>query len=142
MSDCIFCDIIAGNAPASFVYRDDRVCAFMDLRPVNPGHVLVIPNAHAAYLVELDPEDGAQMFRVGQQLAAAVRNAGVRCDGVNLVLADGAPAGQEIFHVHLHVIPRWHGDGSGFRFGTRTENLPLREELELLANRINKCLDA
>jgi diadenosine tetraphosphate (Ap4A) HIT family hydrolase len=138
MSDCIFCDIIAGKAPASFVYRDDRVSAFMDIRPVNPGHVLVIPNTHAAYLAELDPEDGAQMFRVGQQLAAAARTAGVRCEGVNLLLADGAPAGQEIFHVHLHVIPRWRGDGSGFRFGTRTENFPSREELDALAKTIKE----
>ncbi len=136
MSDCIFCDILAGKAPASFVYRDDRVSAFMDIRPVNPGHVLVIPNAHAGYLEELDPEDGAEIFKVGQRMAAAVRTAGVRCDGVNLLLADGAAAGQEIFHVHLHVIPRWQGDGSGFRFGGRIGGLPPREELDELAGKI------
>ena len=133
MSDCIFCDILAGKAPASFVYRDERVSAFMDIRPVNPGHILVIPNAHAAYLEELDPEDGAEIFKVGQQLAVKVREIGVKCDGVNLLLADGAAAGQEIFHVHLHVIPRWRGDGSGFRFGGRIGYLPTREDLDELA---------
>ena len=138
MSDCIFCDILAGKAPASFVYRDDRISAFLDIRPVNPGHVLVIHNVHAAYLEELDPEDGAEIFKVGQQMAAVVREIGVKCDGVNLLLADGAAAGQEIFHVHLHVIPRWRGDGSGFRFGGRYHEQQSREELDELAGKIQK----
>jgi histidine triad (HIT) family protein len=140
MNGCVFCDILAGKAPASFVYRDDRISAFMDIRPVNQGHVLVIPNQHAAYLEELDPEDGAQMFRVGQRIAGALRKSGVRCEGVNFVLADGAAAGQEVFHVHLHVIPRWRGDGSGFRFGARMENMPSRGELDEVAGKIKERL--
>ena len=88
----------------------------MDIFPVNPGHVLVIPTSHSAFLAELDPEAGAELFRVAQRVAAALRRSDPRCEGVNLFLADGEAAGQEIFHVHLHVIPRQRGDGSGFRF--------------------------
>jgi histidine triad (HIT) family protein len=72
MPDCIFCQILAGEAPASMVYRDQRVAAFMDIMPVNPGHLLVVPIRHATYLADLDPEDGAQLFRVGQQLTDAL----------------------------------------------------------------------
>lgn len=98
---CIFCRIIAGQAPASLVYRDDVVAAFMDIRPVNPGHLLVVPSAHATMLADLPKRDGQQMFAVAQQLAAAVRRSGVRCEGVNLFLADGEVAGQEVFHAHF-----------------------------------------
>lgn len=88
----------------------------MDIQPVVPGHMLVVPRAHAPYLADLDPEDGAHLFRTGQRAAAALRNSGLRCEGINFFLADGAAAGQEIFHVHLHVIPRFNGDGFGLRF--------------------------
>jgi diadenosine tetraphosphate (Ap4A) HIT family hydrolase len=89
----------------------------MDIHPVNPGHVLVIPTSHAAFLADLDADSGGELFRVGQQVAAAMRRSDLPCEGVNLLLADGAAAGQEIFHVHLHVIPRHRRDGAGFRFG-------------------------
>ena len=89
----------------------------MDIRPVNPGHLLVIPLVHAAGLTTLESDTGAQMFRVGQRLAEAIRRSGVRCEGINFLLADGEAAGQEVFHVHLHVIPRYAGDGFGFRYG-------------------------
>jgi histidine triad (HIT) family protein len=115
-AECIFCQILRGEAPASFVYRDERSAAFMDIRPVNAGHVLVIPNEHAADLAALDLEAGTHVFRVAQRVAAAVRRSGVRCEGVNLVLADGEVAGQEVFHVHLHVVPRFRRDGFGFKF--------------------------
>ncbi len=140
MSDCIFCRILAGGAPVSFVYRDERCAAFMDIQPVTAGHLLVIPNRHAADLSELDPEDGAQIFRVGQRLAAALRRSGLPCEGVNLFLADGVAAGQEIFHVHLHVIPRFRGDGFGLRFPPTYGQHPSRVELDETAGRIKEAL--
>lgn len=109
-SDCIFCRIVAGSAPASVVYRDDDVFAFMDIRPFNVGHVLVVPVHHAAYLADLDLDVGGKLFRIAQQIADATRRSGIRCEGINLFLADGAIAGQEVFHTHLHVIPRFDGD--------------------------------
>jgi histidine triad (HIT) family protein len=137
---CIFCDIVAGRAPASLVYRDERVCAFMDIQPVNPGHLLVIPVAHAADLASLEEETGAQMFRVGQRMAAAIRRSGVRCDGVNLFLADGEAAGQEVFHVHLHVLPRHAGDGFSLRYGPGYGVLPDRSALEAMASAVRAAL--
>jgi histidine triad (HIT) family protein len=117
MTDCTFCKILAGDLPSSRVYEDAHCTAFLDIQPVNPGHILVIPNEHAASLSELEPETGAQMFRVAQRLAHALRRSGLRCEGVNLSLADGEAAGQEVFHVHLHVFPRYSGDGVGLKFG-------------------------
>ena len=140
MPDCIFCDILSGLAPASFVYRDEQCAAFMDIRPVNPGHVLVVPLAHAAELTVLDEKTGAHLFRVGQRLAGALRRSGVKCEGVNLFLADGAAAGQEVLHVHLHVIPRFHKDGFGLRFSPAYFIRPNRSELEKNAELIRNQL--
>lgn len=137
---CVFCDIVAGRVPASVVYRDERVCAFMDIRPVNPGHLLVIPLAHAAGLTTLESGTGAQMFRVGQRLAEAIRRSGVRCEGINVLLADGEAAGQEVFHVHLHVIPRYLGDGFGFHYGPDFGVLPDRTVLEATARAVREAL--
>lgn len=109
--DCIFCAIVAEQAPASRLEETDLTLAFLDIRPATPGHALVIPKRHAANLAELEPEEGAAMFRGAQRVAAAVRASVVPCDGVNLFLADGEIAGQEVFHAHLHVIPRTPGDG-------------------------------
>jgi diadenosine tetraphosphate (Ap4A) HIT family hydrolase len=139
--DCVFCRILAGRAPASIVHRDDRSCAFMDIRPVNTGHVLVMPTSHAASLAELDAEVGADLFRLGQRVAAALRRSDLDCEGVNLLLADGAVAGQEIFHVHLHVIPRHRGDGSGFRFGASAAPPPGRPELDRIAGKLRSSLE-
>jgi histidine triad (HIT) family protein len=116
MSECIFCRILDGELPASFVYRDDRCAAFMDIQPVNPGHVLVIPVRHGAHLANIDAEAAADLMRVGHSVAAALRKSGLRCEGVNFFLADGEAAMQEVFHVHLHVFPRFRGDGFGLKF--------------------------
>jgi len=93
------------------VHEDARTIALMDIQPVTEGHMLVIPRAHATHLADLEPEDGAQLFRVGQAAAASLRGSGLRCEGVNFFLADGEAAGQEVSHVHLHVFPRYAGDG-------------------------------
>jgi histidine triad (HIT) family protein len=87
----------------------------MDIEPVVRGHMLVVPRVHAPSLADLEPEDGAALFESSRLAAAALRASSLRCEGVNLLLADGEAAGQEIFHAHLHVIPRYPGDGFGFR---------------------------
>ncbi|MCX5043387.1 HIT family protein [Aldersonia sp. NBC_00410] len=134
----IFADIVAGRAPASKVYEDDDVFAFMDIRPFTPGHLLVIPKIPARSLAELDPAIGGKLFAVGQRLAAALRDSEVGADGVNFFLADGVTAGQEVFHVHLHVIPRTPGDGFGLR-GRPTS--PRRADLDYLAGSIRGALE-
>lgn len=134
MSECIFCEIVAGRAPASIVHADDLMLAFLDIRPVTPGHLLVVPRRHAADLAGLDKATGERLFRVGIRLAAALRGSGLRCEGVNLFLADGAAAGQEVFHVHLHVFPRYNGDR--FRIEADWSDAPDRAELDEIAARI------
>lgn len=111
VDECVFCGIVAGTVEASRVYADEHVLVFMDIQPVTQGHLLVVPTTHAAYLADLDEHLGMHMFRVAQRLAAALRASGLPCDGVNLFLADGEAAFQEVFHAHLHVIPRTVGDG-------------------------------
>lgn len=138
--DCIFCQILAGQSEVSLVYQDDLCAALMDIQPVNPGHLLIIPNRHAAYLADLREEEGAQMFRVAQRLAAALRKSGVQCEGVNFFLADGEAAMQEVLHVHLHVFPRYGGDGFGLRFASRYFEKPERQELNEVAAKIRKVL--
>jgi diadenosine tetraphosphate (Ap4A) HIT family hydrolase len=132
MTDCLLCRLVRREVEVSMVYEDDWTVAFMDIRPVVSGHMLVVPRGHAPYLADLDPEDGARLFRVGQQAAAALRESDLRCDGVNFFLADGAAAGQEIFHVHLHVFPRYEGDGFGLRFPPDYSIRP-RDELDRVA---------
>lgn len=140
MSACVFCDILAGKLPSSVVFKDDLCCALMDIQPVNPGHVLIIPTYHAPSLAELDEESGAHMFRMAQRIAQALRNSGLKCEGVNLFLADGAAAGQEVFHVHLHVFPRYTSDGFGLKFGPEYGNRPPRTDLDAIAGKIRTAL--
>jgi histidine triad (HIT) family protein len=140
LSECVFCDIVRGKKPASIIYSDQDVVAFMDIQPVNPGHLLVVPRRHTAYLAGLNEETGGHLFQVGMRLAGAVRQCGLVCEGVNLFLADGQAAGQEVFHVHLHVIPRFHRDGFGFRFGPNYYDLPPRATLDQIAAEIRRAL--
>jgi len=130
MSSCIFCDIVAGLAPASVVHRDDCCLAFMDIQPVTPGHLLIVPLAHAASLADLDPAIGGRLFAAAQRVASGIRLSGLRADGINFFLADGEAAGQEVFHVHLHVFPRFAGDGFGLRFPPEYGQPVPRERLE------------
>ncbi|MGH7665649.1 MAG: HIT family protein [Gemmatimonadaceae bacterium] len=134
MTDCIFCSILAGDLPASFVYRDDRCAAFMDIQPVNPGHLLVIPVRHGAYLADIDAELAAHLMRVGHAAAAALRTSTLQCEGVNFFLADGEAAMQEVLHVHLHVFPRFRGDGFGLKFSPEYyHRRPERSHLDEIA---------
>ncbi len=130
-ADCVFCAIVAGSAPASIVYEDVDLLAFMDIRPVTPGHLMVIPKRHAPFLADLDEAIGARMFTVAMRLAQALRASGLRCEGINLFLADGEAAFQEVFHVHLHVFPRFAGDA--FRLDADWSVAPSRPELDAIA---------
>jgi histidine triad (HIT) family protein len=137
---CVFCRILAGELPGTFVYRDERCAAFMDIKPVTPGHLLVVSLNHATHLADLDGGAAAHLMEVGHRLAGALRASGLRCEGVNFFLADGEAAGQEVFHVHLHVMPRFRGDGFGLRFGPDYVERS-REELEQSAGSILRALE-
>jgi len=141
MTSCIFCKIVEGSAPSSNVYEDDICLAFMDIQPVNPGHVLVIPKAHYTDLSDLPTEIGGHLFQVAQQIALSMPGTNVKNEGIDFFLAHGEAAGQDVFHVHLHVIPRYKGDGFGFRFGPEYENLPERSELDTIAVQIKQQVE-
>jgi histidine triad (HIT) family protein len=107
--ECVFCRIVAGEAEASVVHDDATTIAFMTIGPVNPGHVLVVPKQHYSYLADMPEDVGAHCCTVAQRLAAAIRGSGPRCEGVNIFLADGEAACQDVFHFHLHVFPLQRG---------------------------------
>ncbi|MCS6962835.1 MAG: HIT family protein [Thermoflexus sp.] len=110
MNGCVFCAIVARQQPAEIVYEDEQTMAFMDIHPANPGHTLVIPKRHAATIFDIDEEDAAAVMRTAVRVARAIQKA-LTPDGLNLVQSNGRAGGQEIFHLHVHVIPRWVGDG-------------------------------
>lgn len=139
---CVFCKIARREAHASIVDEDEATLAFLDIRPVTQGHTLVIPKTHAAYLADMIPDMGGRIFEMGRRVAAGLRRSGLPCEGVNFHLADGEAAGQEIFHVHLHVFPRYEGDGFHLRPGPHYGETPLRAELDRIASQIKKGIDS
>lgn len=136
MSECIFCEILAGRAPCHRVYEDDLVLAFMDTFPVAPGHTLVIPKLHAENLFEIDSDSLAGVSRVSRTLALGIRKA-LDPDGVMVMQLNGAAAGQTVFHYHTHLIPR--AQGSTLSLHPRIPGRP--EELEDWASQIRSALD-
>jgi len=138
--DCIFCTIVRREAPASIVREDADTLAFMDIQPMNPGHVLVIPKAHATFLEDLPRGQAGPVFEAAREVSFALRHSGLRCDAVSMYLADGEEAGQEVFHTHLHLIPRFAGDGFGLRPTPGFGRIADRAELEEQAARIRRGL--
>jgi histidine triad (HIT) family protein len=135
--ECVFCAIIAGDADASIVYRDDATTAFMDLRAFHPGHTLVVPNEHIPDIFALDDATGAAVMATAVRVARAVR-AAFAPDGINIMQSNGEAAGQEVFHLHVHVLPRHSGDGLlSYRRGSGARP---RIELDAHAARIRAIL--
>jgi histidine triad (HIT) family protein len=139
---CVFCEICAGERAASLVYEDERVLAFMDLRPASRGHVLVVPRRHRARIADLADGEAEAMFELGVRLAEAVRRV-TGAPGVHLLLNDGRAANQTIDHAHLHVVPRRGGDLVGVLLRLLTRGAGARrDELKELAAKIGAELAA
>jgi len=134
--DCIICQLVNEEIEVTKVYEDDFVVAVMDIQPINPGHLFISPKKHIEFISELDEELGAYIFKIAMKLGNALRKSGLKCEGINVFLADGEVAGQEIPHVHLHVIPRFAGDGFSLRFDKSYFELHKRKELEQAARLI------
>ncbi len=133
MSDqCVFCEILRGNSPATFTYEDDTVVAFMDVQPITHGHMLVVPREHAVLMSDLNETVAMRSFRVARKLSSIVR-ATLGASGVNLFVADGETAFQDVPHFHVHVIPRYPKDGFGLTFPESYGKPPSRAELETVA---------
>lgn len=109
MSDCIFCKIIAGEIPSATVYEDDDVKAILDVNPAAKGHVIVLPKTHAENIFSIPDEDLKKAICVAKKIATALKKT-YNCDGVNILQNNGEAAGQSVFHLHIHVIPRFEGD--------------------------------
>jgi histidine triad (HIT) family protein len=141
-SRCIFCRIIRREAPAHIVYEDERVMAFLDINPCSPGHTLIIPKTHIQRLEELPEEDAAALFRVLHRLVEPIQRAvGTRSSTIGI--NNGPESGQEVPHVHIHIIPRFRGDGGGIIQGvTRLWRRPTRGEMERIAQRIRNLVES
>lgn len=131
-NQCVFCEIIRGEAPASLTYQDDTVVAFMDVQPITQGHILVVPREHAVLMSDLNETAAMRTFRVARKLAEVVRHT-LGAGGVNLFVADGEVAFQDVPHFHVHVIPRYPKDGFGLTFPHTYEHPPARAQLDAIA---------
>ncbi|MCI0504140.1 HIT domain-containing protein [Candidatus Micrarchaeota archaeon] len=141
MPECIFCRIARGAQACTKVYEDDSVLAFMDFKPITKGHILIISKKHAELLTELDDNQAADMIVVAKKVGLALKKSKLNCHAINYILSDGAEAGQNIFHAHMHVIPRYRGDGFGLRMPERDEEEEDEKRLERTAIKIRKFME-
>lgn len=132
MSDCIFCRIAEGEIPSKTLYEDEKFRAILDLGPATKGHALILPKEHAANLFELPDETAAEVMILAKKLAKTMKEK-LKCDGLNLIQNNGKTAGQTVEHFHLHVIPRYEGDGQVIGW---VPGEPTQEELEAVKKAI------
>jgi diadenosine tetraphosphate (Ap4A) HIT family hydrolase len=137
MDSCVFCRILAGELPSSPVLDTGRVVAFLDIHPWNPGHTLVLPRRHVESFTELSPMEVEQLALCGQRIATALKQGFDGCEAVTLLVADGAAAGQDVPHAHVHVVPRRTGDGLGWRTAGQLQD---RETLDAIASQLRTAL--
>jgi len=138
-SHCTFCDLIKGAAEVSICHEDSDAIAFMDIQPVNNGHVLVVPRQHYESLLDVPQELGVHLFKVTMRLAGAIRHV-TGCDDLNIVVNSGAAAGQDEPHYHVHIIPRREGDGFDIPLPFNGSEMPDRTVLDAYAARIISAL--
>jgi histidine triad (HIT) family protein len=137
---CVFCQIIHKEAPASIVYEDEQVVAFLSNRPVNEGHTLVVPKKHYVNIYDIPEEDACYLYKIAKRIAKAVRDA-MAAEGIRIVQNNGEAAGQVIFHLHVHVIPLKPHEGFSHGKAYRNPTSPrYPEALELDAQKIRKIL--
>jgi histidine triad (HIT) family protein len=134
----VFCEILRGESPATFVHQDDTVVAFMDIQPITHGHMLVVPREHAVLMSDLNETVSMRTFRIARNLAGVVRKT-LGAGGVNLFVADGEVAFQDVPHFHVHVIPRYPNDGFGLTFPPNYNQPRSRAELDAVAAAIRNA---
>ena len=136
-AECIFCRIIAGDAPASVVAKNDLCLAFLTTGPFNTGHTLVVPRRHAVTFTDLTPAEAVALSELSQQVAQALQRSALPCEGFNLWMANGSVAGQDVFHAHMHVFPRLENDSFHVEVTSPT---PSRAELDGVAATLRAVL--
>ena len=112
MQDCLFCKIVAKQIPSYMVYEDDHAFAFLDIMPRTTGHTMVIPKVHAPNILELPDAEVGPLFAAVKNVAGMLSRT-LLCDGITIGANQGRASGQEVDHLHVHLMPRWHGDGGG-----------------------------
>ena len=130
--ECVFCKIIRGESEGSFVHADEWVVAFMDIQPITQGHLLVVPREHYVLMKDVPEQVMLRSFHVARNLATTSEHV-LAAGGVNLFVADGEVAFQDVPHFHVHVIPRYAQDGFGLTFPETYENPPPRAQLHAIA---------
>jgi len=136
MSACVFCRIVAKEIPATVVHEDEHTLAFMDIGQVNPGHVLVALKKHAENIFALEDAQAGAVFRAAARVARAIRGA-FEPQGLSVYQANGAAAGQTVLHLHIHLVPRYEGDGMALTWPVKN---PPREKLAEYAEKIRAKL--
>ena len=134
---CVFCDIIAGGRQqGSIVYRDDQCMAFLSIGPRNPGHVLIVPLAHAENFLAVPADTMHAMTDAAKKIAEAIKRTDLKMDGFVLQMNTGKAAGQSVFHAHLHLIPRYAGEPAA----KSPEEIVVQEQLAPVAAKIRAAL--
>ena len=136
--DCLFCKIVNGEIPCTKIYENDMVLSFMDISPMNDGHMLVIPKNHGSTILELPEKDFLAVMSATQKVAQAVKNA-LNPDGINILQLNGEAANQVVPHLHVHIVPRWSGDGL-----TVSKWVPVQGDMEQIsqfADKIRKNIE-
>ena len=136
---CVFCRIIGGDETVSIIHEDEEVIAFLDVQPLHPGHVLVLPKAHHKSLFYVPEELAARTFAIARRILPGLRKA-TGCDAVNLFSPNGAEGGQDVFHFHLHLIPVPRGHAFPLQLPDPGAQVPSRSQLDVMATRIGQAI--
>jgi histidine triad (HIT) family protein len=134
--DCVFCKIVKGEIPSHKIYEDEEFLAFLDIQPVNPGHVLLIPKSHSENLVDAPEEVLQKILPLSRKLAGATV-AALGAEGFNLTVNNGQVAGQVVFHLHVHIIPRMPGDGHGLWSGRKYQEGEAEKTAAAIRNKMS-----
>lgn len=136
MSDCIFCKIIAGDIPSATIYENDEFKVILDRFPSGEGHALILPKNHVANIFEIDPEQAGRAYALAAKLAKAMKDV-LGFDHMNILQNNGTVAGQTVFHFHIHLIPRWEGDGINIGW---TPTSPTDEEIAAVKAKLENLI--
>ena len=135
--DCIFCKIIRGEIPCPKIYEDKSFISFLDISPANKGHALVLPKKHYTTALDMPENEFKEMAKIGQKITSAIMLA-IKPGGINMLINNGKPAGQEVDHVHLHIMPRYSSDDFKIRW---THKEYAENELEKYAKNIKEKIN-
>ncbi len=134
--NCIFCKIAAGEIPSATIYEDEDFRVIMDINPASKGHAIILPKTHAANIYELSEDVAGKIFVVAKKVAMAMKEE-LNCEGINILQNNGEIAGQTVFHLHVHLIPRYKGDKINIKWSHKDK---YNDDFATLAKAIGDCV--